>query len=132
MAKKSLTPSSKQKPMHSVPPPLTLPPQLAPPVPVIPPALAQIEKLMSATDIENAVGLKKTALYRLGRQRRCVVYRTGKRGGLRYLLSEVLAAIRQPMQMEPETATKPASPVQKKVGDKKSITTKATGGGSHD
>lgn len=56
------------------------------------------EKLVTAQEIESVIGLNRRALYRLASRRRVVVYRTGERGGLRFLLSEVVSAIRQPAQ----------------------------------
>ena len=85
---------TKKKPTSAKP--VLSPPPLAPIEPPKPVVLAQPGKLATAEAIENAINLKKPALYRLGRQGRVTVYRTGKRGGLRFMLDEVLSAIRQP------------------------------------
>lgn len=70
------------------------PPPLAPGEPANAVELAVPGKLATAQAIENTINLKKSAVYRLGRQGRIGLYKTGKRGGLRYLVEEVLAAIR--------------------------------------
>jgi len=85
---------SKSKPALS-------PPPLAPVEPAKPAVLAEPGKLATAEAIENAINLKRPALYRLGRQGRVTMYRTGKRGGLRFMLEEVLSAIRRPATVEP-------------------------------
>lgn len=70
--------------------------------PVLPVELAVPGKLAMAQAIENTINLKKPALYRLQRAHRVPVYKTGRKGGLRFLLEEVISAIRRVPVTEPE------------------------------
>lgn len=87
--------NAKKKPTSAKPaliPSATSAPPVSPAVVV----LAEPGKLATAEAIEHTINLKRSALYRLSRQGRVTTYRTGKRGGLRFMLTEVLDAIRKP------------------------------------
>jgi predicted DNA-binding transcriptional regulator AlpA len=52
-------------------------------------------KLVTAQVVEQVINLKRPALYRLARAKRVPVYRLGRERGLRFVVSEVLDALRQ-------------------------------------
>jgi predicted DNA-binding transcriptional regulator AlpA len=57
--------------------------------------ITEPRKLVTADAVEKAIDLKKPALYRLVRANRIPVYKLGRERGLRFIVDEVLAAIRQ-------------------------------------
>lgn len=63
---------------------------------IIETVIAEPRKLVTAEAVEQAIDLKRPALYRLARAKRVPVYRLGREKGLRFVVSEVLDAIRQP------------------------------------